>query len=288
MRKKIKRVSVLVNPAKTGVSRLVAEIREEFSLRGIDAVWHRDRKINYGGAQRLASLAREEDQLVMVIGGDGTLLQAARRLQGMPIPLLGINAGSLGFLTSLSGEQVLQQINRVLDGDYQLDRRACLECDHRRGNRILKSHWAMNEVAITRGAHSHLIRVDLKIGDEVATSYACDGLIMATPTGSTAYSVAAGGPILSPRAKVFVVTPICAHSLTNRPLVVGEEEEVQFVVPDKGALLRVNVDGVPGGMMAAGDRLVFRRARHGVMLAHLPEGTFYSILKQKLHWSGAV
>jgi NAD+ kinase len=287
MQKEIRQVSVLVNPSKSGVEDLVAELKRLFKKRGIDACWFRDRKSSYESNRKLSPLTRKGDEMIIVIGGDGTLLQAARRARQDGVPILGINAGSLGFLTSISGEGSIQGVERVLNGEFCIDSRSALECRQLRKRKLVNTHWALNECAITRGDLSHLVKIDLHIGNELATSYACDGLILATPTGSTAYSVAAGGPILSTHADVFVLTPICAHSLTTRPLVIADDEKVRFSIPEGSPSLQLHTDGVPGELLRGGDILEFKRSAKCLNLVHLPEISFYSILRKKLHWSGA-
>ncbi|MEM6600604.1 MAG: NAD(+)/NADH kinase [Verrucomicrobiota bacterium] len=287
MQKKIRQLSVLVNPAKSGVQLLVSDLKKLFREQGIRVRWLKDRKSSYESTRRLAPVYTQGDDLIIAIGGDGTLLQAARRNQGKKIPILGINAGSLGFLTSIPGENAVKGVRRVLSGEYGIDCRSALQFRQFRKRKVLQSHWALNESAITRGEHSQMVKIDLHVGNSLATSYACDGIILATPTGSTAYSIAAGGPLLSTHADVFVLTPICAHSLTNRPLVVADDEKVKFSIPEKSPSLQLHADGIPCGVLRGGDFLEFKRAPARVQLVHLPETSFYSILRQKLHWSGA-
>jgi len=284
----IKKLTVLTNPSKDGVEAVAGEVKTIFQSRGIDAAWHVDERDNYHGDCSPGELGRPDDQIIVVLGGDGTLLQAARRSRQFRIPLLGINMGSLGFLTSLSDDEKLAaNIHRILDGDYEIDQRMTLQCAHVRSEREIARYWAMNEAAVTRGKLSHLVQIDLHIASGLATSYAADGLILATPTGSTAYSVAAGGPILSSHARVFVLTPICAHSLTNRPLVVSDTENVEFILPEGSPDLQLYTDGILRGCVRASDKLSFQRSPDPVGLVHLKERSYYSILRQKLHWSGS-
>ncbi len=286
MQKEVRQVSVLVNPVKSGVDALVKDLKKLFKQQGVKSHWYKDRKSSYESTRELTPISNRGDDMIFVIGGDGTLLQAARRSRASKIPILGINAGSLGFLTSISGDNAIDGVKRVLAGDYSIDARSALNFRQLRKRKVVKSHWALNESSITRGEHSHLVSIDLHVGNELATSYACDGLILATPTGSTAYSVAAGGPILSTHADVFVLTPICAHSLTNRPLVIADDEKVKFSIPEGSPSLQLHADGIPCGVLRGGDVLEFKRSPNGVKLVHLPEISFYSILRQKLHWSG--
>jgi NAD+ kinase len=231
-------------------------------------------------------MARRRADLIIAVGGDGTLLQAVRRTYGSGIPLVGVNAGRLGFLTSVPPEEVDAALARILEGDYVVGSRTVLALEVRRaGKRILET-WALNEMVVNRGHHSHLVCLDLLHGTRPLNSYLCDGLIVATATGSTAYSLSAGGPIVSSASDTFVITPICAHALTNRPLVVGSTEQFSVAVPAKSPSLHLQVDGFTYMALKSGDRVSFRKASRDVELVHLPERDFYSVLRQKLRWSG--
>ncbi len=286
MGKEIRQVSVLVNPGKSGVSALVNQLRDIFREHAVKSRFLEDRRSYHRSAARLVNVGRRGDDMIIVAGGDGTLLQAARRSVGSGIPLLGINAGSLGFLTTLPREGVAQALPRILAGDYEVSKRMALEVKVHREGRVIERGWALNEAALTRGAHARLVSLIMHLNGNFSTEYDCDGLIVATPTGSTAYSIAAGGPLLSVRADVLCVTPICAHSLTNRPLVVHREEKIQIEIPPKSPGILLHTDGLKCARLKSGDIIEYNSSADPVLLAQLPGADFYAVLRKKLRWSG--
>jgi len=286
MGKKIKQVTVLVNPGKAGIKPLRALLDATFSDYGIRARFIEDQRRAHRDATRPVALHRKGDDMIIVAGGDGTLLQAARRSAGSGVPLLGINAGSLGFLTSLPREAVESALPRILMGDYEISARMAIEVSIHRGGKVEERGWALNECAFTRGPHARLVSLRLHLNNRFSTEYDCDGLIVATPTGSTAYSMAAGGPLMSTMAEVLSITPICAHSLTNRPLVINKDETVRIEIPRPSPAILLHTDGLKCSRLRAEDCIDIRPAPHPVPLARVPEVDFYEVLRQKLRWSG--
>lgn len=284
MRAKIKKVIVALNRSKEGARQVEAELREILETHGVKASWAAVERASVTASRPIPV---KDEEMVIVGGGDGTLLQIARRLTSKKIPLLGINLGSLGFLTSIPQNEIQCVLPRILKGDYAISSRMTLKFTVKRRDAVIKKGWALNDVVATRGSHSHMIRLTLEINGECLTEYHCDGLVITTPTGSTAYSLSAGGPIMSPATTAFAITPICAHVLTNRPLVVDAKENVQLSVPMKGHAVVLQVDGVTALKLMSGDKLEFSASDEPALLAHLPESSFYSIARQKLKWSGA-
>ncbi len=236
-----------------------------------------------------AELAKKSD-LLLVAGGDGSLIDVAASVFPAQVPILGVNIGSLGFLTAVAETEVEKILPYIAAGDLRLSPRLVLETHFHRANG--KCHvipCALNDIVVARTTGSHLARIRVEIGDYLVTEYVCDGLIVSTPTGSTAYSLAAGGPILSPDADSIVLTPICPHTLTNRALVVGSDQVIrvrvvrQAGVPAPG----VQFDGRPGGQLRPHEWLEIKPAAAKVQLAYLPHSDFYRVLRQKLKWSGA-
>ncbi|MEI9999685.1 MAG: NAD(+)/NADH kinase [Verrucomicrobiota bacterium] len=235
------------------------------------------------------ALAKKADVL-LVAGGDGSLIDVVNSVFPAQVPILGVNIGSLGFLTAVSETEVEKVLPYLADMDLLLSPRLVLETRFHHANG--KSHaipCALNDIVVMRTTASRLPRIRVEVGDYLVTEYVCDGLIIATPTGSTAYSLAAGGPILSPDADSIVLTPICPHTLTNRALVVGTDQAIRLRVvkspgvPPPG----VQFDGRAGGHLRAHEWLEIRPARHKAQLAYLPHSDFYRVLRQKLKWSGA-
>jgi NAD+ kinase len=234
-------------------------------------------------------LAKKVDVL-LVAGGDGSLLDVVAAIYPSQVPILGVNIGSLGFLTAVTETEMSSILPYLAENNLLLSPRLALET-HFHTSRDKKKiiPCALNDIVIARANALRLARIRVEVGDYFVTEYVCDGLIVATPTGSTAYSLAAGGPILSPDADSIVLTPICPHTLTNRALVVGNDEVIRIrVVPQAGVPApAVQFDGEPGGNLRAQDWLEIRPAKAKVQLAYLPHSDFYRVLRQKLKWSGA-
>lgn len=243
-----------------------------------------------------ASVAVEPDlaahpvDLVISLGGDGTLLRAARSVFGREIPVLGINMGSMGFLTSLSGAAVDTGLRRVLAGEYSIEERRTLEAEVRsEEGSVLGSFTVLNDVVVHKAGAAQVIRLDLWVGPEddleEIGSFSGDGVILATPTGSTAYSLSAGGPIVVPELNCFLVTPILPHTLAVRPLVVPGGEEITVTALDRREPLFLTVDGQEGGPVGHSDRVVVRMGASRVPLVRLPGHSFFTTLRQKLSWA---
>jgi NAD+ kinase len=223
--------------------------------------------------------------LVIAVGGDGTLLQAAHRFRGSGVPILGINIGYLGFITSIHGDRVRQEMKRVLNAEFIVSPRTALDLELRLGRKKLAG-WALNEALITRGGNPHLIGIDARIGQRRLTSYRCDGLIVATPTGSTAYSLAAGGPIISPECNVLTVTPICPQSLTNRSVVVNSTEPIEMQLHATSGPAEVQVDGMMLAKLTPTSTISVKTSADSTPIAFLPEINYYDVLAEKLKWRG--
>jgi NAD+ kinase len=251
-------------------------LKEILREAGVKAVWTTE-----NGLKRAAG--RGVDALV-VGGGDGTMLHAAQATMGSGIPILGINLGSLGFLTSVKAEEIGYVLPKILSGQYGVSTRSLLTAKLEGGGR---SWCALNEISVAPAPGSLMVRVRVKVGGEFLSEYHADGLLVASPTGSTAYSLSAGGPLVSPRAKALVLTPVCAHAMAQRPVVVGEQEGVELALApsDKGALLRA--DGVLVGRLTPGKVLRVTVAKPVVRLMHPAGVGFYGLARQKLGWSGS-
>jgi NAD+ kinase len=231
-------------------------------------------------------LAGKIDAL-LALGGDGTLLRGARLLAGSDIPVLGINLGQLGFLTSVGEDDLERALKSLIQGRYITSLRAVAECRLIRRKKVLGRYRALNDIVIGWGTSSRLITLNLLIDGEQVASYHCDGLIVATPTGSTAHALSAGGPILHPDCPCFVVCAICPHTLSNRPLVLSDRERMTVEVTRTSNNLILSVDGQEEPSVETGDRVEIRRSPQGVRLVLLPETSYFSVLRQKLNWRGS-
>lgn len=226
--------------------------------------------------------------ILLVLGGDGTILKVVHELGSKLRPIFGINLGSLGFLTCINSDHALEAVEAVCTSGYVLSQRALLDVTLERGDGTAAvRRTALNEAVISRGLLSRLVKLDTWIGSDNLTQFNADGLIVATPTGSTAYSLSAGGPILSPTANVFVITPVCPHVLTNRSLVVGDSTEIVIrPVPGQSEVI-LTVDGHGPEQVREGDRIRLRKSTLQLPLAMLPQLSFCEVLREKLKWSGS-
>ena len=232
-----------------------------------------------------ATLARQVDLLV-VFGGDGTLLRLAREIAGSRTPILGVNIGGLGFLTAVPSANLPQALKCVWQGQFKFESRVLIQVTGKSGTHRI-SQTALNDVVIGRGIAPRLIELDVSIDGEALTRYRCDGLIVSSPTGSTAYSLAAGGAVVFPTAEVLALTPICPHTLSNRSLILPLAASIDVRVASAKSTAILSADGQVVHELAAGDRINIRRARRAVRLLHLAGSSFCETLRCKLHWRGA-
>lgn len=225
-------------------------------------------------------------EALMVLGGDGTMLRAVRALEGRDLPVIGVNLGSLGFMTSVAETDLERAVECLARGDIATSRRAVLECRVHAAGRPAETYRALNDVVLT-SAHFRVVTLTMRVGGQGVGDFVCDGLIVSTPTGSTGHSLSAGGPVLMPEARALVVSLICPHTLGTRPLVVTDDVAVELTVTASAGATEVTVDGQVGQALAEGDRIEVRRAAHGVRFAHLPGYSYFAVLRQKLHWRGS-
>ena len=226
----------------------------------------------------------ENCDIVIVLGGDGTLLIAAKAIHERPIPLLAVNLGSLGFLTALTVEELFPELERALKGHHRLGHRRMINCSVERAGESIAQYLALNDVVLSKAPEARMVEIDASVGRHFVCGYRGDGVILATPTGSTAYSLSAGGPIVFPTVAALCLTPICPHTLTNRPVILPDSETVTFSVraPDRAVFL--NIDGQQGMVLNSGDRVLCRASKHALRLIRPPRLLYFDVLRQKLHW----
>ena len=230
------------------------------------------------------ALARAVDLLV-VFGGDGTLLHTARQIAGSKTPMLGVNIGGLGFLTAVPSDKLAEALKCVWRGEFKFESRALIEATGNGRGKKIKA-LALNDIVVSRGAVSRLIALEVSVNGEPITRYRCDGLIVSSPTGSTAYSLAAGGAIVLPTAEVIVLTPICPHALSNRSIILPLSATIRVKPVSTSADAFLNADGQIVGELDAGDEVTIRRSQSTVRLVHLKNSSFLEALRRKLHWRG--
>jgi len=280
-------IGLVAHTGKAGALAMAARLRDEFEKKG--AVVRIEARtagmMNAGPGESTRELA-EACEIVVALGGDGTILQVVHEMGEELKPIFGINLGSLGFLTCVSSTAVEQAVECIVTRRYVRTQRVLLELEVQRGDSLIARRIGLNDAVISRGALSRLIRLQTWIDGASLTEYNADGLVISTPTGSTAYSLAAGGPILTPDCGVFAVTPICPHVLTNRSLIFSDSSTIVVSPRENQGDIYVTVDGQEALAIGSGDMVRIRKAKHCVPLAMLPGVSFFEVLRQKLKWSG--
>ena len=282
---RVSRVVIVINQVKAHARRTANALKTLLDRHGAEQDWRDVLPPSPNLFQQLDDLRQTDADLIIACGGDGTLLQTAHRSRGSGVPILGINIGYLGFITSVPGSKVKSAMRRILAADFVISRRTALAIEIEM-DRAVTTGWALNDVVIARGANPHLIALNARIGSRPLTKYRCDGLVVATPTGSTAYSLSAGGPIVSPECSVLTVTPICPHALTDRPVVINSTEQMELRLARGSGGGTVQVDGMDISHVESNSIIRVKTSAESVPIAFLPEVNYYDILGEKLGWSG--
>lgn len=283
-----KTIGLIAHTGKAGAAELVGRLKAEFEGAGVKVKMETataaliDAKSNH----TIAQLGAATDLLV-VLGGDGTILNVVSGLNDVIKPIFGINIGSLGFLTCLNSSNYRDAVSSIVSGNFALSERVLFAVEIRREGKRTVSTIALNDVVISRGEISRLIRLRTRINGEALTEFNADGLVIATPTGSTAYSLSAGGPILEPQSGVFVITPICPHVLTNRSVIVGDGATIEVEASEPDHPVYVTLDGRSPVQLEFGSIVTIRRSEKKLPLAVLPQLSFFGVVRQKLKWSGS-
>jgi NAD+ kinase len=280
-----KTAAIISRPARPEVARIFPELLARLNAHGYKVIVDPETaKYSHGQEEVLRSeMSSRPLDLVVVLGGDGTLLSAVRVTAATDAPLLGVNLGSLGFLTDVPLPSLFSMLDQIAEGRAPVERRSLMQCDLLRGEEILGAYKAFNDVVVNKTALARLNNYDLFVDKAFVSSYRADGMIVATPTGSTAYSLSAGGPVVMPTVNAFVITPVAPHSLTHRPLVVPDSSVVEIVLRSDEEVAYLSMDGQPGLDLKDGDRVRCRRSEHKVSLFRT-EADFFHVLRTKLKW----
>ena len=278
-------VGIFSKPNKPEVAQIVPGLIEWLCAHGYDLVVDPQTAPAAAGA---ACLSREEFgarqlEFVIVLGGDGTFLHAARVLAKSGTPIVGVNLGSLGFLTEIPTDELYPTLESIEKGSATLDVRSMVQCEVHRNGSPIASFDALNDIVVGKGTIARLNHCDVYVDKVFVSRYQADSLIVSTPTGSTAYSLASGGPILMPDVHAFVITPVAAHSLTHRPMVVRDTSQIEIVVMTGQEEVYLSIDGQAGMPMLDGDRVHCRKSKYEIKLLHT-KGTFFDVLHSKLKW----
>ena len=282
-------IGIISRPRRSNLSEVVPPLLSWLEDRGIHVAY--DQETATSLAEPSEGRSREQvaaaSDLLLVLGGDGTLLAAARVAAPRGIPILPINMGSLGFLTSFMLEELYPALEDILAGRLTISERVMLHAELQRGDKILDKQTVLNEAVINKGALARMIELELSIDKDFVCRYRADGLIVASPTGSTAYSLSAGGPIVHPSVESFIITPICPHTLSDRPVVVGDTSIIEVKLSAGTESVFLTLDGQKGIPLQATDRVRISRAQQLLKLIQTPNKSYFEILRNKLKWGEA-
>ncbi len=286
----IRSVGIVANKRKPDIERIITDLVSWLGSSGISvSVWDELAEI----AKDCEPLALEDlgskSELVIALGGDGTLLTAARAVGSASIPILGVNIGSLGFLTEVSLEEMYDALEHILKGEYEWEDRMNIDASVWRQGKIVSSFTGLNDIVINKGALSRVIELRMEADDHYLATYTADGLIVSTPTGSTAYSLSAGGPIVNPAMDAIIATPICPHTLAVRPMILAPEQTLRVTLWAGDSVhgkpeVKLTVDGQIGFDLSSGDRIDFTKSNRRTRLILSGYRSFYEVLRQKLKW----
>jgi NAD+ kinase len=285
----LRTIGIFSRPRRADISEIVKPLIEWLSKRGIRALYDTETAVSLREetSGRAREILADESDLLLVLGGDGTLLAAAREAAPRGIPILPINLGSLGFLTSFTLGELYPALEETIAGHLSANERVMLNASLLRDGLVLESQSVLNEAVITKGALARMIEIELSIDEDFVCRYRADGLIVATPTGSTAYSLSAGGPIVHPEVASIILTPICPHTLSDRPLVVGDGCSVEMRLRGVAESVYLTLDGQKGVLMESEDRVSIMRAKERLKLIQPHRKSYYEILRNKLKWGEA-
>jgi NAD+ kinase len=280
----IKTVGIVSKPGSDEAPDLVPKLIAWLHQRGIATRLDEDTAVYADSPGIPRDDVPEGCDLLIVLGGDGTLLSAARAIGRREIPLFPVNLGGLGFLTAITREELFTELQRALRGEHRVGKRKLLTVEVQRDGHVCASYDALNDAVITKSAIARMIDLDTHVDDQFVCRYKADGLIISTPTGSTAYSLSAGGPIIFPSVPAICITPICPHMLTNRPVLVPETSVVRVVSYGPDETVFLTIDGQVGGPLREGDAVVCRSSHASLLLVRPPRMMFFDVLRQKLKW----
>ncbi|MFO7570344.1 MAG: NAD(+)/NADH kinase [Smithellaceae bacterium] len=284
---KIKKVGIIANIEKEKIAPYTRSLKKWLEAKGVAVFLEEE----IAGKLRLPAGFRRDDpvlklDLITVIGGDGTMLRAARFMANHNIPIVGINMGTFGYLTEVNLNETHQAFELILKGDYLTEKRMMLDVSIYRGARRIGSGMVLNDVVINRGNLSRIVELETSVDRQYLTTYKADGLIISTPTGSTAYSLSAGGPIVFPGKELIIINPICPHTLTNRPIIFPEDAHVQITLRSREGGATVTLDGQESFRIQPGDVMHIKKSKHVTKLVLSPHRSYGEILRSKLGWGG--
>ena len=281
-----KTIGVISRPRRANLSAVVPQLLQWLEARGLRVLYDEETASALPNPSRAFTREELADQadILIVLGGDGTLLAAARLMSDHNVPVLPVNLGSLGFLTSVTLDDLYNVLEHVVQGQVRYSERVMIDSQVIRQGHMIHHARALNDAVLNKGALSRIIDLQLLVDGEFVCDYKADGLILSTPTGSTAYSMAAGGPIVYPAVSAFIVTPICSHTLTNRPLVLPDTAHIEVVYGPGNVPIYLTLDGQVGVELMPGDRVAIVAAPERLRLVRPRQKTYFGVLRDKLKW----
>jgi len=287
----IKRIGIVLKPHQPDALRTVCELVSWLNERSITLAGtpelERDRieletgcPVNQFAREQLAANV----DLILVLGGDGTMIATARMLADREVPVLGVNYGGLGYLAEFRIEELFQALESILSGNFRVDRRVMLSVELRRGDELVTSNRVLNDVVINKSALARIIEIDAYLNEHFVNSFRADGLIISTPTGSTAYNLSAGGPVIFPSMNAVVITPICPFTLSNRPIVVPDDASIELRLKTDQEEVTLTLDGQVGFSLKVDDRIVIRKSSVTFNLVQPSNRNYFDVLRDKLRW----
>jgi NAD+ kinase len=277
--------AIISRPARPEVAQILPDLLAWLRTQRYKIIFDSE-TARYGDGEeeiQRSEMASRHLDLIVVLGGDGTLLSAVRATAASDAPLLGVNLGSLGFLTDVPLSALFSMLDAIAQGRAPVEQRSLMQCDLLRGDQVLESYLAFNDVVVNKTTLARLNHYELFVDNAFVSSYRADGMIVATPTGSTAYSLSAGGPVVMPTVSAFLITPVSPHSLTHRPLIVPDSSVVEILLRSEEEVAYLSLDGQPGVDLKDGDRVRCRRSGHKVSLFRT-SADFFQVLRTKLKW----
>jgi NAD+ kinase len=274
-------IALFPNEKKKQSFELAIQIREFFKSKGV-SVAAEDEKAASIGALPLSSVDPKEVRFLISMGGDGTLLRISNQYSHLDAPILGVNLGHLGFMADIPIDDLFPSLTDLLNGDYTIEKRLALEAVSNKREHLR----AVNDIVLHRAQNYSLIELAIQVDDIYINTFVADGIIVATPTGSTAYSLAAGGPILAPTLDAIVITPICPHTISNRPIVITPDRKIEIQYMSAYDPIDARADGLNALPLKSGDSIAIRRSKHPFQIVNLHRHEYFSTLRKKLGWSG--
>ena len=281
----MKIVGIIAKRHQPVATEMASEICHWLKSRDVEVVLEQDLAVEMGEEKGYPeNVIPAMVQMIIVLGGDGTLISVARQIGARKIPIFGVNLGSLGFLTEITRQDALEVLEQVVSGEYSVSERHMLEAVVRRNDEDVDTFTVLNDVVINKGALARIIDMEVHVNNDYLTTYKADGLIISTPTGSTAYNMAAGGPIIYPGLKSLVLTPICPHTLTNRPIIFSARSVVRVEVKFQDQDVVLTADGQVGMPLQGGDVVEVRLSPNRTLLIASPKRDYFEVLRTKLRW----